>query len=422
MFQIKLPFGRTEIALALSREPLVLQERQSPQVYSEDLELERAIRNPIGSRKLRELTSSGDKIAIIINDVTRPIPSDKIVPVLLRELECGSIRRDDVTVVVATGVHRGPSRDELRAMLGSDLADKIRVENHDSMKADELVDLGKTRRGVPVVINKTVAKADVKIATGMVTPHHVAGYSGGRKSIMPGVAGLDALRVHHSEKIRPYGPAMGILEGNMFHEEAEEAASILGIDFIVNVVLNSRRQLVKAVAGDWKEAWNTAVTSSESMYRVDVAQQADIVIASPGGYPKDIDLWQAQKAISPAEMVVREGGTIVLVAECQDGFGGHNFSNFFEGTTSPRDVIDEFNRRGYEPGLSKAFMYARALEKAEIIVVTKRISDAELAKAYTKRADSIDEALKMAKDRLGDDAQVAVLPHATEVVPRVSVH
>lgn len=155
------------------------------------------------------------------------------------------------------------------------------------------------------------------------------------------------------------------------------------------------------------------------MYRVDIADQADIVITSPGGYPKDIDLWQAQKAISPAEMVVRKGGTIVLVAECQDGFGVHKFGSFFKGTGSPRDVIEKFNRRGYEPGLSKAFMYARALERAEVIVVTKKISDADLAEVYTKRADSIDKALEMARGRLGDDAQVAVLPHAIEVVPRV---
>lgn len=419
MFQIGLPFGRTEVPLVLSRKPLVLQTQQPPQTHSENLELQRAIRNPIGSRRLREIASPGDRVAIVINDVTRPIPSGKIVPLLLRELEHANIPRDAVTIVVATGVHRECSKDELYAMVGSEIVDKIRIENHDCRKADGLADVGKTRRGVPVVINKTVADADVKIVTGVVSPHHVAGYSGGRKSIMPGVAGLDAIRVHHSEKFRPYGPAMGILKGNVFHEEAEEAARISGIDFIVNVVLNSRRQLVKAVAGDWKNAWNSAVDASEGMYRVDIADQADIVITSPGGYPKDIDLWQAQKAISPAEMVVRKGGTIVLVAECQDGFGVHKFGSFFKGTGSPRDVIEKFNRRGYEPGLSKAFMYARALERAEVIVVTKKISDADLAEVYTKRADSIDKALEMARGRLGDDAQVAVLPHAIEVVPRV---
>jgi len=419
LFQVRLPYGRTEIPLILSRKPLVLQPRQSSQVQSEELELRRAIRSPIQSRGLSEIACRGDKVAIIINDVTRPIPTDKILPMLLRELDYSNIPREDVTIIVATGVHRACSKSELCAMVGNDVVDKIRIENHDCKKADGLAHVGKTRRGVPVVINKTVAEADVKIVTGMVSPHHVAGYSGGRKSIMPGIAGLDAIRVHHSGKFRPIGPAMGILEGNMFHEEAEEAASITGIDFIVNVVLNNQRQLVKAVAGDWKEAWKTAVNASEGLFRVDIAGQADIVITSPGGYPRDIDLWQAQKAMSSAEMIVREGGTIVLVAECADGFGGHNFGRFFEGTTSPRDVIDAFNKRGYEPGLSKAFMYARALEKAEIIVVTKKISDAELAKVYTKRSDSLKQALEMAKVRLGSSAQVAVLPHATEVVPRV---
>jgi len=420
LFRIEVPFGHSEMFFELPRQPLILEPKQSPPVPDDNTELRQSLRSPIGTKRLQEIVSPSDKVAIVINDVTRPIPSYKIVPMLLEELRLAGVRRESVSVVVATGVHRACSRDELCSMLGEALLGKVNVENHDCKKTDSLVNLGKTRRGVPVTINRTVGEADRRILTGLVSPHHVAGYSGGRKSLMPGVAGLDALKVHHSEKFRPIGPAMGMLEGNQFHEEAEEAAEISRIDFIMNVVLNSRKQLVNAVAGDLKQAWCAAVSVSESMYRIDVADQVDIVVTSPGGYPKDIDLWQAQKAISSAEAIVRKGGTIILVAECKERFGQHTFSRFFERTTSPRDVIDEFNRRGYEPGLSKAFMYARALERAELVIVTKSMNDAELAKVYTRRADSVEKALEMATKKLTGGASIAVMPYATEVVPHLA--
>jgi len=420
LFQVEVPFGRSFICLDLSEKPVVLKPRQSATPLEENLELQRALLNPIGSRKLSQIASAGDSVAIVVNDLTRPIPSDKIVPLLLKELSCVGVQKEHVSIVVATGVHRSCRKEELSRMLGKAAEQNVTIENHDCRNVDGLVNVGKTRGGVPVIVNRTFGEADIKILTGMVSPHHVAGYSGGRKSVMPGVAGLDALRIHHSQRFRPIGPAMGLLEGNRFHREAEEAAEIAGVDFIVNVVLNSNRQLVKATAGDMKESWQAAVSASEALCQIDVAEHADIVVTSPGGYPKDVNLWQSQKAISSAEVVVREGGTIILVAECEEGFGEYTFAKFFERTTSARDVIDEFNRRGYEPGLSKAFMYARALERAEIIVVTDKMSDAELAKIYTRRANSIDDALEMGKSRIGGTAKIAVMPHATEIVPVVT--
>ena len=406
------------MTLNLTQKPCVLEPKQPPMTPHQHLELQRALKNPLGSRRIGEIASTGNKVSIVINDVTRPMPSGRIVKMLLTELRSAGVQSKDVTVIVGTGVHRACSDAELSAMLGNAVKQNVSVKNHDCKDSEDLVNLGKTRRGVPVILSKTVAEADIKILTGMITPHHVAGYSGGRKSIMPGVAGLEALRIHHSQKFRPIGPAMGVLKNNLFHEEAEEAAEITEVDFIVNVVLNSKKQIIRGVAGDLKEAWQ-GVSASENIYAVDAPSLADVVITSPGGYPKDINLWQAQKAISSAEMLVRKGGTIVLVAECEEGFGEHTFSRFFENTASPAEVIEKFNRRGYEPGLSKAFMYARALENAEIIIVSDKITDAELTKVYTKRASSIDRAFEMAKNRLGQVDQIVVMPHATEIVPRI---
>lgn len=250
-------------------------------------------------------------------------------------------------------------------MVGKPMFSRINIVNHNSEDDRNLLHLGETRRGLSIVVNRIVAEAEVKILTGIITLHQSAGYSGGRKSIMPGVAGIQALIIHHSFPIRSYDPVLGQMHNNPFHDEALEAAQRVGVDFIINVVKNSKKEIVSVVAGDLVLAHEEGVRICDKSWKVKVQHPYDIVITSPGGYPKDFDLHQSQKAVTAAEVIVKDQGIIILVAECRDGVG--KFAKWLMDAARPEDVIDAFIQHGFTPDhSSKAFMFARALKKCDI--------------------------------------------------------
>ena len=416
----KIPYGKQEIEVRIPRKNYLatLMPKYRPGAKDEAGEIRRALDNPIGTPRLREIARGKKSAVIVVNDITRPTATYRLLPPLLEELREAGIGDNQVFFLVATGTHRDNTREELEGMLGKEIMERFRVLNHHCQDESIMVDLGKTRDGIPVVINRLFWEAEVKILTATIAPHQAAGFSGGRKSLLPGLASITTLKQHHSYSCRPDKPAMGWVEGNMFHENALEAAKMAGTDFILNTVQNHRKEITDVVAGDVETAWLEGVKISRQIFEVKVPHLVEIVITTPGGYPKDIDLYQSQKSMAAAEMVVKEGGTVILPAECKDGVGARGFYEWMSAASCPQDVIDRFIREGYFIGSSKAWLYSRCLKWAEVILVTKGIDDQTLEKMFTKRADSIEEAIRMALARHGEKAQVVLMRNGSDIIPR----
>jgi len=415
---VDLPYGASSLKVDVPENARVVIPEEMPGIPDERAEIRRALDNPIGTASLSQLARGKSDAVIVINDITRPVPSELMLEEMLQDLSQAGIKEDNVTVVIATGNHRPNDDEEIREMIGRDLSSHLRVVNHDCDNKSLLTDLGQTDTGLPVWISTLVASASFKIVTGLIMPHHAAGYSGGRKSIIPGVAGLETLNRHHSLPIRPYHPAFGWMKGNLFHEEAVKVARSVGVDFILNVVKNACGQVVAAVAGELEAAHEYGVSLCEKSWQLSLPNSYDIVIVSPGGFPRDIDLHQSQKAMSAAEMVIEKDGVIVLVAECRDGIG--KYADWLKQAASPREVIERFECEGFtRDHSSKAFMCARALEHYSVYFYCSGIDAEELQQMFFRAARSPQEAIDKAVKEKGTDARVLVLPQAVSCIPCV---
>lgn len=414
---IPMPFGKGYRNVTVTEENLqkVYSFTDPPGLEDETREIERSLQDPLQSQPLASLVGPNDTVCILVSDITRPVPSEKIVPAVLRELPY--VPRKNVTVIVATGLHRANTRDELRTMLGPSILDEVRVINHDAFDRKNLDRVGQTSRGTELFINSQVRKADRIIATGYIEPHEFAGFTGGRKSLLPGVSGADTINHNHRLENMAHPKAkIGVLEGNPIHEDAVEAARMAGVDFIVNVVLNRDNRIAHVVAGDLVEAHQQGVDFYNSHARVDIDEPADIVITS-SGYPLDINLYQAVKPVIAAEPFVKTGGIIILLAHCEDGFGEDLFHRWMTSFSSPHDVIQRIQKEGYRADIDHCYLLARILEKREIVIVSDQPALREIQDSLIKTTDSIDEALGYGVDRQGKHAQIALLPHATRMIP-----
>ncbi len=417
--RIKIPYGKSSQEVNISEKKLlgVLTSKNVTSVKSERLAIKKAIENPIGTKNLMEMVKASDKVVIVINDITRPGPTRIMVEEIAAQLQKVGIKNKNIKLVVATGSHKTNNLKELEMMVGKELVERFEIENHECEDDNTLKYVGTTERGIPLYLNKTVVEADIRILTGVIVPHHSAGFSGGRKSILPGVAGIKTLKIHHSLPIRPYEPSMGRMYGNAFHEEAVSAAKMVGVDFIVNIVQNYKKETISVVAGDLVQAHEEGVKLSLQSCSVKLLRKADIVITSPGGYPRDINLYQAQKAVSVAENVVKEGGVIILVAECPEGIERNDFLLWMKAASNPLEVVERFRKEGYSVGSNKAFMFSRALLKCKIIVVTDKMPEKELKTLFLQKATSLEEAYVKACKIIGKEGETIVLPNASTIIP-----
>ncbi len=415
--KVTLPFGKSAVEVVVPDGSTVAYPRQLPPVPDVDAEIRRAMAAPIGSPPLREVAVGKRDAVVVINDITRPAPSREMLAAILEELGLAGIPEGAVTVVIATGNHRPNTPEEIARMIGDDFARRLRVVNHACEDEGALTSISAPGVGISIRVNSHVAKASVKILTGLIAPHQAAGYSGGRKSLTPGVAALETIAKQHSFPIRPYDPAMGWMKGNPFHEVAIMVARTVGIDFIVNVVKNCKGEVVHAVAGHLEAAHEAGVAVCAESWVTTFPRKYDVVIVTPGGFPRDIDLHQAQKAMSTAELVAADGGVIVLLAECADGIG--KFAAWLKGAKSPQEVIERFKREGFtREHSSKAFMCARALAKHPVVVCCAGIRTEDMEAMFFQPAataqGAVDAALRMKGDRCG----VLVLPYAVDCVPK----
>lgn len=421
MVQISVPLGRGSVTFELPKRNLlgVVNPRAAHGVTEPAKEIERALSNPIGER-LSELANPGERVAIVVTDHTRPCPDRLILPFLLRELKTAGVRLEDITVVIGTGMHRPMKQDEIQKKFG-----KLGVEvvNHDPRDSHQLVYLGEMKSGGKIYINRRVAEADLVVGVGVVEPHQYAGFSGGRKLVAVGVAGERTIaHTHQPRFIDAKGTRLGKLKGNPFHLELIEIASRTNLRFAVNVVLNAGQELVRCFAGDPKASLEAAAELARKLYIRPVRSHADILVLGVG-HPKDIDLYQASRGITYAyfasKPAINEGGIIILAALCSEGTGDPRFETIFRRSRSPSEVVARSMDRTFEPGEQRAYMLARVLEHARVVLVGSSISPRLLREMFIKSARTMDGALKAAFKELGTDAKVLVIPHSLLTIPNL---
>ena len=378
--------------------------------------LEYAMEHPYGTPLLENLAKPDDTVVIVMNDHTRPGPNPLILSAIMKRLEKAGIPDENITILFATGSHRAPTREEAIRMMGEKYYHRLNSIAHDCRDDAAMVNIGNTSEGVPVYVNRLITECSLLITTGLVAPIHTAGYSGGRKSILPGVAGLKTLHIHHSFPVYQYEPAMGFIYGNPFHEIALNAARKANVRFIVNAVQDPHKQFFNFVAGDLAEAHAAGVAMCKEVSEMPIPERGDIIIASPGGFPRDIDLYQSQKALSVAELLGTENCTFIIVAECRDGFGEETFHRWMIECPTIQSIIDRYAEEGFNVGNNKAFNYARALKKGRVIIVTDKISKEQLAEAKLESAATLQEAIEMSLAERPAKV-VTVLPQAANIIP-----
>ena len=415
MTDISLPFGHGEVSLSIPAANLlgVFEPLPAEAAGDEGALVGRALERPIGTPRLRELARPGQRVVIVTSDMTRPCPSDRLLPPVLEELGAAGIPDRDITIVIALGLHRPMTPSELEAAVGTDVYRRVRVINHDPTNT---VPLGVTSRGTPVEIFRPVVEATLRICLGNLEFHYFVGYSGGAKAILPGCASAATVTANHAMMVRPEA-ATGRLEGNPVRADIEEAAAMVGVDFILNVLVDGEHRITGAVAGDVTAAHRAGCAWVAERGMVRVPAPADIVVAGAGGHPKDVNLYQAQKALDNAPYALREGGIIILVAECPEGCGNRTFQAWMTEGHSPAEILERIQAR-FVLGGHKAAAIARVAQSARIFLVAPGV--AHLSLAGMEHYPSAQAALDAAFREMGPQARVAVLPQAASVLPQVS--
>jgi len=419
LVDVWLPYGNTEICARIPARNYLgnIEPREKPSVNDTRVEIKRALEEPIGTKRLSEIAKTGDKAAIVVDDQTRATPSHFIIPPVLDELNEAGVKNQDITIIFGCGTHRLVKPEEMKALLGEETLQRVKTISHDC-GAKDLAYLGKTKTfGTKVYLNKVFAEANLRILTGDIGLHYYAGYGGGRKSVLPAVCGEETIQHNHAMILHPKSRT-GILEGNPIHEDMVEAAELADIHFIVNIVTNSKRELVRAFAGHPQQAFHEGVKLVDEMYRVPIEKRADIVIISSGGYPHDIDLYQAYKGVDSALDAVKRGGVIVWAAECPEGHGNDVFYEWMTKFKEPREMETEI-RRHFRVGSHKAYYLQKALQRVQIILVSTMPDYLATGVFKLRTARAMNDALRDALDLTGKDGKIWVMSYGNITLPVV---
>jgi len=420
MKEISLPYGDSYLTVGIADRfaDNILDSKYVPGIKNESEAILHSLEHPVGCAPLREQIGRNDKVAIITTDNTRPCPDDRILPVILAVLD-EIIPRENVLIIVGLGLHRPLSNEELVDKFGQNIVDRYEVINHDPTRT---VYIGETSRGVPVEVNSRVAEADFRISTGFIEPHFFAGFSGGRKSIAPGVSSARSIRSNHSYRLLEHPCARaGILENNPVHEDMIEQAGMAGLDYIVNVLLNADGEITHVFSGDPVAAHELGCGTAGDIVRVPVEKLSDITLTTNGGAPLDLDFYQTCKAIDTAAQVTREDGIIVVAASCTEGVGPEEFRALHASVRSPRDVLDELSRDdAHAAGVS---WQNQILARAQInhrILLFSNLDDNVARSMMVTPISSIPSGLEMAFKSLGDSSRLTVIPRGPLVLPTLN--
>ena len=376
-----------------------------------------AVRNPIGSKPLKELINAKDKVAVVIPDITRPLPSDRLLPWMFAELS--HVPADNFTIIIGTGSHRINTAAEIVAMVGANTASKYRVVNHNSHDPDTMELVGNTPDGHPVLMNKDYVRADKRIVLGFIEPHFMAGFSGGYKAVMPGIVDIDSImRYHSASVIGDPRSTWGLLENNPTQDIIRANGSLLPVTFCINVTLNKNRQITRFFCGDVLAAHEEGCKFAKSTTMVPCPQAFPIVITTNGGYPLDQNLYQTVKGMSAAAQIVADGGLIITAAKCNDGFPSHgNFRKLLFDHESPKELLDTI----LSPGFSmydqwEAQLLAIILLKARGALYSD-LTPEETRRAHLQPIGDINAFIAKETSALGKNKAIAVLPEGPMTIP-----
>ncbi len=422
--RITLDYGRTGLEVELPEERVVgpLAIRPAPPLPDPAAAIAEALAQPIGTRPLTALARGRRNACILVCDITRPVPNRLILPPLLAILEQQGIPRGEILILVATGLHRPNEGAELEEMLGPDIVANYRVENHHGKNLDEHDYLGVTPNGVPVYLDSRYVRADLKITTGLIEPHLMAGYSGGRKVICPGIAALETVKVWHGPRFLEHPLAdCGCLDGNPVHEENTRIALMAGCDFIVNVCIDGQRRPTWVGAGDMIKAWKAGVSFVERVVKVPVPEPLDVVVTSCAGYPLDTTWYQAVKGLTGALPIVKRGGTIVLAASLSEGLGSPEFQHLI----ADNPDLKLFKQRilGEDYFVMDQWQLeelAKVVERCRVKVVSDGLSAEMLRKCSVEPAASVEEAVADCIAAYGPGTRIGVIPKGPYVLPYVA--
>jgi nickel-dependent lactate racemase len=381
--------------------------------------LMRALKDPIASEGLMVLADDCKEPCIIVSDSTRPTPSRVIAEVAFDILSKVGVPNNKVKIVVATGLHRKSTPEELRERLGKDILGRVEVIDHDAQDESSLVEIGSTSKGTPVWINKAVYESDLIIGDGYIEPHFFAGYTGGGKTVLPGVSGFETIKVNHGAQMIDHPKARaGVLIGNPIYEEIVEGANLTGLSFSINVTLNPLKRVSGIFAGGFEEAHKTGSRFLDSRVRVEVPE-ADIVITTNNGYPLDRDLYQAVKGMTVGEAIVKNGGVTVIASECIDGVGHPLFKELVERCNGPEEILNTIRAAGFfMVDQWEAQILARVLNRCKVICVTSVEPDT-IRRMHMTPARDFKEALEIAINRMGRDPEIVAVPSGPSVIPHV---
>lgn len=423
------PYGKGTIDFSLPSGMRVSQaiSRQVPQLVNEGKAVLEALAHPVGSAPLKELARSDSRVCIVFTDITRSCPDSLLVPPILLELQDAGVKDENITLLCGIGMHRASTHEEKIEKLGADIVSRYRVIDNEPQNHAALVDMGTTAGGMPVSVHRSVVESDLVIATGIVEPHQYAGYSGGRKTLAVGAAGEALIAYSHGPAFVDHpGTRLGQIEGNPFHEAITEAAQRAGLRFILNVVLDDDKRVLRVAAGDPEKAFQELVAFARSVYEVPIPQQYDVAIAGVG-FPKDSNLYQASRAPSylffAPTCVVRPGGYFIVPARCEEGAGSgvgeQRFLSAMRDMPDVQSILQDGRAHGFPPGQQRAFVIAKVLEQSKIIIVASECPNIVSACKMIPVA-TMEEAIQIAARDRGTSCDVLIVPHALLTLPVVT--
>ena len=419
MKQVQLAYGKTGLPVNVPDSAIVIEPRHLPALADDKAAVVAAMRNPQGTPPLKSMVGKGDTVAIVISDITRPTPNHKLVPWIMEELD--HVPRENFVIINGLGTHRANTQEELAGMLGWDIVNTVRIENHDAFDDAKLVRVGRNSYGSEVYFNKTYVEAKFKIVTGFIEPHFFAGFSGGPKGINPGVAGIKTiLDFHNAEMIGHPLSTWGVIEGNILQDAATQNCLMAKPDFMLNVTLNGEKQITGVVAGDVIAAHREGCkfVKETAMYAVD--EPFDIVVTTNSGYPLDQNLYQTVKGMSAAAQIVKQGGAIISASECSDGVPDHgNYAKILK----MRDTAGELLEMICDPEFClfdqwQVQVQAMVQLKADCYLFSTL--DPQIVKnAKFTPIDSVEATLQQLCQKIGPQVRVAVLPLGPLTIPYV---
>lgn len=422
--EVLLDFGREGLKVDLPDRNVVkiLRYRPAEPLADPQAVLRDRLESPRATPPLAELAKGKRSACIAICDITRPVPNAFILSELLPTLEKAGISRDRILILIATGLHRPNLGSELEEIVGRWVMENYRIENHHGQDLGEHVYLGDSPRGVPIWIDRRWVEAELKIAVGLIEPHFMAGYSGGRKLICPGLAGVPTVRAWHSPRFLEHPLARsGVLAGNPVHEENTWIARRAGCDFTVNVVLDEKRRIVHVEAGEMEAAFQAGVEVVDRMVRDTVPEPVDIVVTTSAGYPLDATFYQSVKGMVAAEPIVKPGGTVILAAEMSEGIGSPEFAQIFAENRSLEEFLERISSTDYfRIDQWQLEEMAKVKRKARIVVVGKGLPADRLRQLFVEPAGSVEEAVAECLSRYGPDATIAVMPKGPYLIADVA--